>query len=57
MLMYLGVKHSLSALREDCRFRVVKNRVLRKIYGSRREEMTGDWSKLHIEKLHHWYSS
>jgi len=38
--MYLGVKRSLSTLREDCRFRVVKNWVLRKTYGSRREEMT-----------------
>jgi hypothetical protein len=54
--MYLGVKCNLSTLREDCRLAVVKNRVLRKIYGSRREEMTGDWSKLHNEKLHHWYS-
>jgi hypothetical protein len=57
MLKYLGVKHSLSTLREDYRLRMVKNRVLRKTYGSGREEMTGDWSKLHNEKLNHWYSS
>jgi len=55
--MYFGVKRTLSTLMEDCRLRVVKNRVLRKMYRSRREEMTGDWSKLHNEKLHHWYSS
>jgi hypothetical protein len=31
---------------------VFENRVLREICGSETEEMTGDWRKLHFEKLH-----
>jgi hypothetical protein len=33
-----------------------KNRMLRKILGSEREEVTGDWRKLHDEELHDSYS-
>jgi hypothetical protein len=36
---------------------VFENRVLRRIFGPRREEMTGGWRKLHNEKLHDLYSS
>jgi hypothetical protein len=36
---------------------VFENRVLRTILGSRREEVTGDWWKLHNEELHNLYSS
>jgi cell division protein FtsL len=32
--------------------RVYKNRVLRRIFGSKREEMAGDWKRLHNEELH-----
>ena len=32
-------------LREECRLRVFKNRVLRRIFGSRRDEVTGEWRK------------
>jgi hypothetical protein len=31
---------------------VFENRVLRRIFGPKRDEMTGDWGKLHIEELH-----
>jgi hypothetical protein len=31
--------------------------VLRRIFGSKRDEVTGDWRKLHIEELHDLYSS
>jgi hypothetical protein len=31
---------------------VFENRVLRKVYGHKREEVTGDWRKLHNEELH-----
>jgi hypothetical protein len=37
--------------------RVFENRVLRRIYGPKREEVTGDWRKLHNEELHGLYSS
>jgi hypothetical protein len=36
---------------------VFENRVLRRIFGSQREEVTGDWRRLHIEELHNLYSS
>jgi hypothetical protein len=32
--------------------RVFENRVLRRIFGPRRDEVTGEWRKLHNEKLH-----
>jgi hypothetical protein len=44
-------------LREEHRLRVFENRVLRRIFGSKRDEVTGDWRKLHNEELHNLYSS
>jgi hypothetical protein len=44
-------------LREEHRLSVFQNRVLRRIFGPRRDEVTGDWRKLHNEKLHNLYSS
>jgi hypothetical protein len=44
-------------LREEHRLRVFGNRVLRRIFGTKREDMTGEWRKLHNEKLHTLYSS
>jgi hypothetical protein len=44
-------------LREEHRLRVFKNRVLRRIFGSKRDEVTGGWRKLHNEELHDLYSS
>ena len=38
-------------LREERRLRVFENRVLRKILGSKRDEITGEWRKLHNEEL------
>jgi hypothetical protein len=35
----------------------VENRVLRRIFGSKRDEVTGDWRKLHNEEIHNLYSS
>jgi hypothetical protein len=37
--------------------RVSKNRVVRKIYGPKREEVTGEWRKLHNEEFNDLYSS
>jgi hypothetical protein len=36
---------------------VFENRVLRRIFGPKRDEVTGCWGKLHNEKLHNLYSS
>jgi hypothetical protein len=44
-------------LREEHRLRVFEKRVLRRIFGSKRDEVTGDWRKLHNEELHNLYSS
>ena len=44
-------------LREEPRLRVFENRVLRRIFGPRREEVTGEWRKLHNEELNDLYSS
>jgi hypothetical protein len=35
---------------------VFENRVLRRIFGPQRDEVTGDWRKLHNEELHWWES-
>jgi hypothetical protein len=36
---------------------VLENRVLRRIFGPKRDEVTGEWRKLHNEELHILYSS
>jgi len=38
-------------LREERKLRVFKNKVLRRIFGPKRDEVTGEWRKLHNEKL------
>ena len=44
-------------LREECRLRVFENRVLRKIFGPKRDEVTEEWRKLHNDELDDLYSS
>jgi hypothetical protein len=44
-------------LREEHRLRALENRVLRRIFGPKRDEVTGGWRKIHNEKLHNLYSS
>jgi hypothetical protein len=44
-------------LRVEQRLRVFENRVLRRIFGAKRDEVTADWRKLHNEELHNLYSS
>ncbi|KAJ4439163.1 hypothetical protein ANN_15120 [Periplaneta americana] len=43
--------------REEQRLRVFENKVLRKIFGAKRDEVTGEWRKLHNAELHAFYSS
>jgi hypothetical protein len=44
-------------LRDEHRLRVFDNRVLRRIFGPKRDEEKGEWRKLHNEELHNLYSS
>jgi hypothetical protein len=44
-------------LREQCRLRVFENRVLRRIFGPKRDEVTREWRRLHNEELYALYSS
>jgi hypothetical protein len=44
-------------LREEHRLRVFENRVLRRIFGPKIDEVAGEWRKLHNEELHNLYSS
>ncbi|KAJ4428102.1 hypothetical protein ANN_24116 [Periplaneta americana] len=47
----VGVKY-IQKLREEQRLRVFENKVLRKIFGAKRDEVTGEWRKLHNAELH-----
>jgi hypothetical protein len=44
-------------LREEHRLRVFENRVIRRICGSKREEVAGDWRRLHNGELRNLYTS
>ena len=44
-------------MREEHRLRVFENRVLRRIFGPRRDKVTGEWRRLHDEELSDLYSS
>jgi len=47
---------TLLTLREERRLRVFENRVLRRVFGPKRDEVTGEWRKLHNEELSDLYS-
>jgi hypothetical protein len=44
-------------LREEHRLRLFENRVLRRIFGPKRNEVTGWWRQMHREELHDLYTS
>jgi hypothetical protein len=50
----MGLKQSLT-FREERRLRVFENRVLRRIVWAKRDEVTGEWRKLHNEELNDLY--
>jgi len=52
-----GCENWSLTLREEGRLRVFKNRVLRKIFGPKKDEVTGEWRKLHNEELNDLYCS
>jgi hypothetical protein len=43
--------------RQEHKLRVLENRMLRRIFGPKRDRVTGGWRKLHNEGLHNLYSS
>jgi hypothetical protein len=44
-------------LREECRLRVFEKKVLMRVFGLKRDEVTGEWRRLHKKELHALYSS
>jgi hypothetical protein len=51
-----GSKTWSLTVNEEHRLRVSENRVLRKIFVMKRDQVTGGWRKLHNEELHSLYS-
>jgi len=47
----------LLTFREDCRLKAFENRVVRRIFGSKRNGLTREWRRLHNEELHNLYCS
>ena len=52
-----GCENWSLTLREERKLRVFENMVLRRIFGPRRDEVTGEWRRLHNEELNDLYSS
>ena len=52
-----GCETWLLTLWEERKLRVFENRVLRRIFGPRRDEAMGEWRRLHIEELNDFFSS
>jgi hypothetical protein len=50
-LVLCGCETLSFTLREERRLRVFENTVLRRIFGPKRDEVTGEWRKLHNEEL------
>ena len=56
-VVWYGCKTWSITLREERRLRVFENKVLRRIFGSKWDEVAGEWRKLHNEELNILYSS
>jgi hypothetical protein len=56
VVVLYGCKTWSLTLREERRLRVFENRVLRRVFGPKRDEVTGEWKKLHNEELNDLYS-
>jgi hypothetical protein len=54
-LVLYGCETWSLTLREEHRLRMFENRVLRRIFGPNRDEVMGEWRKLHDEELHSLY--
>jgi len=56
-VVLFGCESLSLTVREERRLRVFENRVLRRIFGPKRDEVTVEWRKLHNEELNDMYSS
>jgi hypothetical protein len=54
--MFDASKNFIFVIVGQHRLRVFENRVLRRMFGPKRDEVTGSWRKLHNEELHTLYS-
>ena len=57
LLVLHGCETWSLTLRKECRLRVFESRVLRRISGPKRDEVTGQWRRLHNKELYALYSS
>ena len=57
LLVLYGCETWSLILREERKLRVFENMALRRIFGPRRDKVTGEWKRLHNEELHDLYSS
>jgi len=57
LLLLYGCETWLLTVREKCRLRVFENRVLRRIFGPKKNEVTGEWRKLHNDEFNDFYYS
>jgi len=55
--MLYGCESWSLTLREEHRLKVFENRVLRRMFGPKWEEVAGGWRRLHNEELHNLYAS
>jgi hypothetical protein len=55
--MYCACEIWSLSFREECRLRVFENRVLRRMFESKRDEVTGSWRKQHNLELYNLYFS
>ena len=56
-VVFYGCENWSLILREEWKLRVSENMVLRRIFGPRRDEVTGEWRRLHNEELNDLYCS
>jgi hypothetical protein len=55
--VFLPCENWYLIFREDFTLRVFENRVLKRIFGPKRDEVTGEWRRLHNKELYALYSS
>jgi len=56
-VLLFGCENWSLTLREERKLTVFENMVWRRIFGPRRDEVTGEWRRLHKEELNYLYSS
>jgi hypothetical protein len=57
LVVLYGCETRSLTMREERRLRSLENRVRRRIFGPKRDEVTGEWKKLHEEELNDLHSS